>query len=397
MYSNDGSQSPAKKAKGKFPDIERALANWAKNEQIKGETLNDAKIKEQAQRFAVTVGNSESRSKLTNSAWLEKFKQKNNLLGARPKKGHSSYHEVDGIHVVDSSTTSLSETPNSYSPVSSDSGELASPPTSPNQSYDGFGTYRSDDTERFLALGQDYHHEHSGKVTSPSSAYVGLSIAPMPDSLMSPTSPARYKANRRSDSPIPALHPRLPSRGSNFSRPRSQTFPNFTVEPGALVKSESHDESTPRMTDRSVATPVSDSAIEESPIAVDPRQMMKRNKSVPDIHSARSTSMQPPPVPPLPRSENTSPVSSVGSPTQDDARRALDLVWSFFQAQPAGILEPDEYATIGKLMVKLKLSHSPDGTPVLPGGMYPIDRSLSPRVSKKRTIDGIYSHDRVVV
>ena len=132
LYSNDGSQSPAKKAKGKFPDIERALANWAKNEQIKGEPLNDSKIREQAQRFAVTVGNSESRSKLTNSAWLEKFKQKNNLLGARQKKGHGNFNEPDGIHVVDSSTTSLSETPNSYSPVSSDSGELVSPPTSPN-------------------------------------------------------------------------------------------------------------------------------------------------------------------------------------------------------------------------------------------------------------------------
>src|SRR2546421_5047835 len=74
LYSNDGSHSPAKKAKGKFPDIERALANWAKNEQIKGEPLNDTKIMEQAQRFAVTVGNPESRSKLTSSAWLEKFK-----------------------------------------------------------------------------------------------------------------------------------------------------------------------------------------------------------------------------------------------------------------------------------------------------------------------------------
>ena len=80
-----------------------------------------------------------------------------------------------------------------------------------------------------------------------------------------------------------------------------------------------------------------------------------------------------------------------------DARRALDLVWSFFQNQPAGILEPDEYATIGKLMVKLKLSQGPDRTPVLPGGIYPVDRSLSPRVSKKRTIDGIYSHNRVAV
>ena len=73
----------------------------------------------------------------------------------------------------------------------------------------------------------------------------------------------------------------------------------------------------------------------------------------------------------LPKTENTSPVSSVGSPTQDDARRALDLVWSFFQNQPAGILEPDEYATIGKLMVKLRVSHGPDKTPVLPGGIYP--------------------------
>ena len=39
-----------------------------------------------------------------------------------------------------------------------------------------------------------------------------------------------------------------------------------------------------------------------------------------------------------------------------DARRALDLVWSFFQNQPAGILELDEYAIIGKLVVKLKVS-----------------------------------------
>jgi len=59
------------------------------------------------------------------------------------------------------------------------------------------------------------------------------------------------------------------------------------VEPGALDKLEGQDESAPRNADRSAATPVSDSAVEESPTAVDPRQMMKRNKSVPDIHSVR--------------------------------------------------------------------------------------------------------------
>jgi hypothetical protein len=214
LYSNDGRQSPAKNAKGKFPDIERASAGRVKNEQTKGRPLNNSKIREQAPRFAVTVGNSKSRSKLTNSARLEKFRQKSNLLDAKPEKGHSFSHEPNGIYVVDSSITSLSKTPNSCLTVLSDSDEMISSPT-----------------------------------------------------------------------------------------------------------------------------------------------------------------------PPLP--ENTSLVSSVGSPTQDDARKALDLVWSFFQNQPAGILKPDEYATIGKLMVKLKLYHGPGGTPALPGGVCPIDRPLSPRVSKK--------------
>ena len=153
------------------------------------------------------MDNSESQSRLANSALLEKFKQ-NNLFDVKPEKGPSFFHEPNGIHVVDLSTTSLSKTPSSCSLVLSDSGTMVSSLTSP-----------------------------------------------------------------------------------------------------------------------------------------------------------------------LSRSENTSPVSSVGSPIQDDARRALDLVWSFLQNQPAGILNPDEYATIGRLMTKFKLSHDPDGTPILPGGIYRIDRS----------------------
>lgn len=222
MYSNDGRQSPTKRAKGKFPDIERALANWAINQQIKGNPLNDSKLQEQAQRFATTVG----QSKLSGPAWLEKFKK-----------------------------------------------------------------------------------EH-----------------------------------------------------------------NITVEPSALVKSEGQDESTPRMSDRPTATPVSGSAIEASLTAIDPRQMMKRNKG--------------------------SLVSS-GSPTQDDARRALELVWRYSRNQPAGFLQADEYAVVERLMVKL-LSSISEGTAVLPGG---ISESLSPSVSKKRgfeamnagfVVDGGYSTWEVV-
>lgn len=262
MNSNE-SQGLTKKAKGKFPDIERTLANWAYNERIKGKPLNDSKLQEQAQRFA-TVGNPESRFKLTSPAWLEKFKKKFNILDAEG-------------HVVDSNTTSSSETPNSYMPVPSPFGELTPPPTSSNQ------THRSDTPEQFLAL------SHSA------------------------------------------------------------------VEPGALVKSEGQDESTSRMPDRFAATPVSGSAIEESLTAINPQQIMERNESVPDVYPA---------------------------PTQDDARRALDLVRSYFRSQPAGFFEADEYAVVGKLIVKL--SSISEGTVVLPGG---IDESLGLRASKKRRVD----------
>jgi hypothetical protein len=41
--------------------------NWAKNKQIKGELPNDFKLQEQAQRFAVTVGDHKSLSKVASS------------------------------------------------------------------------------------------------------------------------------------------------------------------------------------------------------------------------------------------------------------------------------------------------------------------------------------------
>jgi hypothetical protein len=72
-----------KRAKGKFPDIERALSNWVRNNQKKGLPLTDAAIKEKARFFATTVGNNESHLKTSSASWLEKFKQKNGIGGAK--------------------------------------------------------------------------------------------------------------------------------------------------------------------------------------------------------------------------------------------------------------------------------------------------------------------------
>jgi hypothetical protein len=79
--------------------------------------------------------------------------------------------------------------------------------------------------------------------------------------------------------------------------------------------------------------------------------------------------MQPPPLPPV-----TIPVQQSGpsqgssdntpiTPSQEEAARALELVMNFFQQQPQGFVEPQEYVMIGKLMEKLKIKRSSESLP----------------------------------
>ncbi|KAI4120628.1 MAG: hypothetical protein LQ347_007065, partial [Umbilicaria vellea] len=72
LFPDDGSRSPIKRSKGKFPDIERALSNWARNHQRQGLPLNDSIIRDKARFFATTVGSSDSHAKVNSSSWLEK-------------------------------------------------------------------------------------------------------------------------------------------------------------------------------------------------------------------------------------------------------------------------------------------------------------------------------------
>lgn len=62
--------------------------------------------------------------------------------------------------------------------------------------------------------------------------------------------------------------------------------------------------------------------------------------------------------------------SSPSSPTQDDARRALDTLLSFFHSAP-GLVDQNDYVTVLKLTEKLKLQ--PNGSSErLPGGLHRI-------------------------
>ena len=50
--------------------------------------------------------------------------------------------------------------------------------------------------------------------------------------------------------------------------------------------------------------------------------------------------------------------SRLGSPTSEDARRALEVVMAFIQHQPSGVVDPQEFMTMCKLMEKLQVHGS---------------------------------------
>ena len=388
----DGSQSPLKKAKGKFPDIERALANWAKNEQRHGRLLTDDKISEQAARFATTVGSNESQSNLSSSVWLEKFKQKNNLSGTRLKKGNGSAagRPSDRVLVVDSSTTSYYSSPIGDS--ESGSSELETPPISPENDLEPRAGVKQEDFESLFDVSHDFLQGPGQRHTTPSAgAFSGDSVSCSSAAVVSPVSPQTTVTGRVLVPIQPADNPRRPPPAPTYSRQRSQTFPNLHTENGTSVKQEFSDQVLPHLPDRSLIGSIFESEFEEGPTAIDPWQTIKRNKSVSDIMNVnRSTSMQPPP---LPKSATASPdPAAPTSPSQDDAKRALDLVVSFFQQQAS--LDAEEWRTVGKLMEKVKIAaSSPNDTPSSSGGLYPVGSAASPSLSKKRPISGLFAHE----
>ncbi|PGH32465.1 hypothetical protein GX50_04765 [[Emmonsia] crescens] len=365
LYPDDGSRSPIKKSKGKFPDIERALSNWVRNHQRQGGQLNDDMIKEKAIFFARTVGGPENHQKILSSNWLEKFKQKNYLRGSQSRKGSiDTVSEIESPGNGQSSASLLSQTPNGLSPLSP-SGTTTPSPLSPKQktsikkeSFDGaLPEYASE-------FRQHSHSQSTNSLDRKSS--LSASIA-SPGSIIFSENPFSPGNQSRVQQDL----------GSNSSRPRSQTFPIAVTEPG-LVGNGSSDHVSPKNVFQPSTSPsVADEDHGNTRPSSSESSIIKRNRSNPEI---KTNSMQPPP---LPNSATVSPISSPGSPTHDEARRALELVVNYFNNQPTG-LGAQDYLTIGKLMEKLELAQNQAAGL---RGLHRIDEHADGhRVSKKRSI-----------
>ncbi|KAF2107425.1 hypothetical protein BDV96DRAFT_299688 [Lophiotrema nucula] len=210
------------------------------------------------------------------------------------------------------------------------------------------------------------HHRpfHSQSNTSLSSVFTDTAPSSFSAGPTSPTSPFFTPDSACGPSPfIGSQHGRGQPGSSNFQRPRSQTFPMLVGVEQYMSPPPSSEALTPKYLNSTVL---------ESPMEVLPS-----SSAMDDSMSASPTqvtnSMQPPPVPAaslsmqLPHLSSPAPIGAEsGSPSQEEAARALELVMSFFQHQPTGVFEPQEYMMIGQLMEKLKIKR---GSESLGSGM----------------------------
>ncbi|KAK9854997.1 hypothetical protein MYU51_003331 [Penicillium brevicompactum] len=357
LNPDDGSRSAIKRAKGRVPDIEKALANWAKNYQSHGYPLNDQLIKEKALFFASTCGCPEGKEKVCTTAWLEKFKHKNNLLGAKVRRGSAPRSNSNSPTRINTNFGSALQSPTGTSPASPIDGFGS--PLSP-KSQEGIKRDVVDTLSDVTGGYQLGYSNSAGSIDTCSSA-----------GMISPTS------TLLSESPFsPTSQSRL---SNNSNRPRSQTFP-LPIDPNLLsadehVQQPSKDKSN--QPSLSIATLESPLELDESKNLFDSPKLIKRNQSNPEF---KIKSMPPSSSNPI------SPISTPGSPTQEEARSALELLINYFEHRPA-TLANHEYVTMGRLMERLELTRGPAG---MMNGLPRIDEHEdAPRLTKKRSIHNL--------
>ena len=377
LFIDEGSRSPLKKNKGgKFPDIERALSNWARNHERKGLSLSDKDIREQARFFATTVGSTDGFDKLNSSSWLEKFKQKNGLAGGKARKD-SDATESD----IGAGNGSESQTPNGISPISP-SGLTSPSPISPSQSTEKL---RVDAPGTAMAnVGQNYNHVHAQSAASLTHGY-GDTQGPPSSSFLSDVSSAESGF-------VDSQHPQmmLNHAGASSHRVRSQNYPVLAVDPsygaaasnGVLAPKQAQE----MMTHPAMGTPLDDYHDHNFAVSADIHHVSQPGSGVHTPSQTASPALMAPPPNPLSNSAAASAMSSPAvPPSQGEARRALELVMQFFQHQPTGVVDAEEYIIMGKLMEKLKV-HGMIGE--LPGGMHSIGVSHH-EVNRKRSVNSL--------
>jgi hypothetical protein len=319
----------------------------------KGVALSDESIRHKAQAFSATSTHPDVQAGLS-ASWLEKFKMKNNLMGAKSRKGSLAEDADDA-----SFTASTSHTPNNASPTSQH--PLSSPSAEHVQEVHGNQSIKLE-----IPSYPDFSRSapfHSDSHTSLHSAFSDTAPPFSPTPLSPTTSPFFTPDSGTSASPFIAQSGRQsfnPNSNSNVNlnagshRQRSQTFPQLDHYMSDVTSSA----------DPPIPKYIS-SANFDSPMQELTEPLPNLNSALPELSInsrpntvAPSDTMRPPPLPSsmsVPRSITPASTPNLSPTSPEEARQAMEIVLSFFEQQPNGFLDMQESITVGKLMEKLKL------------------------------------------
>lgn len=301
-------------------------------------------IRDEARKFATTLGSSDSHSQVNDPVWLEKFKSKNQLPSA---KSHDVKVEDESLGIR---SKSGSQTPNGVSP--SVSWGL---PIVKNE-------FHTKTPENMFEASNTWGHSHSQSNTSLGTCFSDGNFSA---DFKSPTSPFFSPNSSCGPSPnVSAPKTRLPTLAP-ASLKRRQTVP--------LVGAESPTSATaqnPSSLGPSTVEPSQD-AMDISSLGLDtalPQSRPNTTQPTPSTSNNSPFSMGPPSAISPSIGSNSSSVSSpLSPPSQEEARAALETLRKFIEHQPHSTMEPHDYIVLGKWMHMLK-----SGSSGLPGGMHSI-------------------------
>lgn len=307
---------------------------------LEGLPVTDDLIKDEARKFASTLGSAESHSIVNDPVWLEKFKSRHGLPGGRRA---DSKPDKEGVSPL---SKSGSQTPNGVasSPTVGWNGNPA------QQAKDEFKS-KSPDSYYDSSFTWTQNHAHSKSSASLGSVFSDNTLASSyTTDFRSPSSP--YFSPMSSCGPSPAMPAqktaRLPPLAPASSLRRRQTVP-------IVGSSESPDSPT----SKNALTTTLESQSEQmeiSPLGID---QSRPSTTLPTPVGNSPLSMAPPPI-----AQASSPTIP---PSKDDAREALKTLMDYMRRCPEGTIDPHDYIVMGKLMQMLKLEGGS-----LPGGMHSI-------------------------
>lgn len=319
----DRSASPAKRAKGKLPDIERALAAWARKTQQSGKAVSDGEIWEKARHFAHGVNGTEHVQKL-GTPWLEKFKQKHGIGQQKLSRRASE------TSLPSNARSSVNSPLLAHSHQQSSGISPASPTVEPSPLS---GTRSDDDLKDSLSSLYSFRTDvfkrgTNQSTTSLSSAFTDAGTSSFSGSAVSPTGPFAFSPDSNVGSFLSDQRHIPGGSEANYQRPRSQTFPTLDIE--CLNQQAGQEPTTPRYPISSTAP---SSALESPPHEMDARHFTLDSvvsSSSPQLHHSNSNGNLAA-ASKAAHLANNATLHSPCSPTLEDARRGLDLALAYVQ------------------------------------------------------------------